>query len=77
MHKARLVAQSKNESKTPSIAASVVPDVDGDINLLLLSDCMISPETLSPEAVSTIAMVRGRRLTQKICQAAGSNFSRF
>ncbi len=39
-------------------------------------DCMISPATLSPDAVRTIAIVRGSRLAKKIFHASELNFSR-
>jgi|SRR5690554_3430179 len=56
--------------KTPSAAASVVPAVEGEINLFLLIVCIIKPAILKADAESMITVVLGVLLLKKIFQAS-------
>ena len=60
----------------PSFAASKVPAVVGDTNLLRLRLCIIKPAILIPAPAKIIASNLGTRLIKKICHLSESQLNR-
>src|SRR5690606_35442799 len=54
--------KNSRPNKTPSLAASKVPAVVGDINLFCVSCCRMTPQMESPAPVRISVTVRGIRL---------------
>lgn len=67
---------SKYPIKIPNIAASVVPAVEGEINLFRPKACIIIPAIEMLVAVRMITNVRGKRDSRKIRQASLSKLKR-
>src|SRR5690554_2096322 len=65
--------KNKCATKTPKVAAWVVPITPGETNLFFATDCIIKPATLSADALRIIVKVLGILEIKRISIVSGVN----